>query len=207
MGLHCHPHPFKLVGSCKLCLQNVPVLNVIFPKYFSEEWQNLPLGQEWEGKYILLLPPFEKLHLWFEQRIQGRGSEEWGPSVHLESPWQVVALWGSRHWEFVVSLCTCLTGDWVLEAPGSILRGLVPHCSSQCLAGRPEAHTYSFLSVCIIMWDNNVAWIPSDSHCALCTHICLSFWFCHSVDLFLCPIQCISCEHICTCLCTPFICL
>lgn len=68
---------------------------------------------------------------------------------------------------FVVSLCTWLAGDWVLAASGSSWSGLVPHCSSQCLSRRPEAHSSSSLSVCLILWDRNVACISSASHCAL----------------------------------------
>ena len=81
-----------------------------------------------------------------------------------------------------MNVCTCLAGDWVLEAPGSSWRGLVPHCSSQCLTRRPEAHACSSLSVCLILCDINVACFSSASHCALSVSDSVSLS--HSLALF-----------------------
>ena len=94
----------------------------------------------------------------------------------LDRWWRV---WDSSCCEFVISLCTawqltvCLK---LLVAAGGAWSHMV---LLNCLIRIAEFHACSSLSVCLILWGSNVAYISSTSHCVLYVSVSLS----HSLTL------------------------
>lgn len=97
-------YPLNVVGSRMLCPPKDLLLNLLSHR---EEIQNLTLTEEWVWKWTLW---FLLLKIWtwdLSEDFRDKVTGAWVPSGQLESPWQVVALQGSRCCEFVESVCTC----------------------------------------------------------------------------------------------------